>query len=170
MPSHVTRSHCSFLRSQRHAGPIANSSTSAGIVGREAARLDITNLGTAVWELFNAGLAQLILRSYKSGCDKYVHVRVCAEERAERFPASEESASLFVASLYRKGLAGGVGEVLSSGNQVLADSFGSGRPKDGRVALTGLRCERVQEESSGPQEEASFPNYFCSVAETEEGV
>ena len=82
------------------------------------------------------------------------------------FPATEESASVFVATLYREGLAGGsVKSYL-----VLADCFETGGPEKGRVASLELHCERVQEEGRWAQEETSFPDYPHSIAETKDSV
>ena len=78
-------------------------------------------------ELFNAGLAQATLRAYKSGCDKYV--RVCKEVGVNPFPATEESASLFVVALYRKGLAGGSVKSYLAAVRFSQIALGLGDPK-----------------------------------------
>ncbi len=152
--------------------PNTNPPSCAGIAGGEAARLDFSNLGPAIRELFNAGLAQATLRSYKSGCDKYV--RVCKEVGVNPFPATEESASLFVAALYRKGLAGGSVKSYLAAVRFSQIALGLGDPKMAEWPRLSYIVRGFNKKAGGggggAQEETALSNHSCSVTETEEGV
>jgi len=67
-------------------------------------RLDISRLDPIVRELFSAGLAPSTRRAYRSNALKYV--KFCDEEKLTAFPASEKVLCYFVATLFKRGIAG----------------------------------------------------------------
>ena len=67
------------------------------------AGLDISGLGSLVQELFSAGLAPSTLRSYRSASETYN--KFCRENKHNPYPACESVMCLFVAVLYRNGIA-----------------------------------------------------------------
>ena len=77
-----------------------NPSSSERTVSRAADRLDVTDLGTVVRELFfSAWLAPASRQNYKIGTSQYL--KFCHEQsRGTPFPASEPSLCLFIAWLH----------------------------------------------------------------------
>ena len=67
--------------------------------------LDISQLGHTVQELFTAGLANTTQRVYQSGERWYTDF--CKTANILPFPGSEATLYLFVAFLYKEGLAAG---------------------------------------------------------------
>ena len=67
-------------------------------------RLDVAQLGGTIQELFVAGLAKSIQRTYRSGEKRYTDF--CTVAALAPFPASEPTLMAFVAFLYREGLSG----------------------------------------------------------------
>ena len=67
-------------------------------------RLDLTSLDQAVLELFSVGLAQLTLKPYKSGSQRYI--KFSADRDVVPFPVSGKVVCCFIAFLYLEGLSG----------------------------------------------------------------
>ena len=101
----ISRDKMSFFLFQG-AGCLSSSNDSttgpSGLTGHGAARLDPSQLGALVQELFAAGLAPSTQKSYKSGERRYL--QFCATVDQSPYPVSERGLSAFVAFLYQQGL------------------------------------------------------------------
>ena len=103
--------------------------TGAECTGHAAARLDISHLGTIVQQLFSAGLAPSTKNMYRAGGNHYV--KLCERLKLTAFPVTENTLTLFVASLYNDGLSGNTAKIYLI-------AIGLDDPKHGRDATLGV--------------------------------
>ena len=87
-------------------------------VGIPAARLDVGYPDTIVQQLFSAGLVESTKSTYTE--QEVTGTNNCVA-RAEAYPATERTLSLFVASLYKDGLAGSTAKNVSRWRTLLTD-------------------------------------------------
>ena len=95
--------HVSLLECPR-CRPDANQDTSraSGAASHQPARLDTSELGALVQELFTSGLAKSTQKAYKTGKKRYL--LFCASIQESSYSVSEQHMSAFVAFLYQHGL------------------------------------------------------------------
>ena len=98
-----------------------------GSASGTATRLDFASLGSTVQELFSAGLANSMLKSYKLGSTKYCNF--CTAYKVPAFPATEKVVCSFVAKLYLEGVASGSMKTYLAAIQYLQIALGLGDPQ-----------------------------------------
>ena len=112
-----------------------------------AARLDISRLDTIVQQLISAGLAPSTKNTYRAGGNRYV--TWCEKLKLTAFLVTENTLTLFVASLYNDGLSGNTAKTYLAGVRCIQIAMGLDDPNMGGMPRLGYTIRGFRKLSVG---------------------
>ena len=121
--------------------------TGAECTGHAAARLDISRLDTIVQQMFSAGVVPSTKNTYRAGGNRYV--KLCENLKLIAFPVTENTLTLFVASLHNDGLSGNTAKTYLAGVRYTQIAMGLDDPNTGGMPHLGYTIRRFRKLSGG---------------------